>query len=188
LAKLGLCGCGSDVYDITSSDKIPIKQYKLVIFTCVEGSPETLRLIKQCRQSGVSVFFVWRHRGNARYAEKLSELIGIEPKAEQGGQPELLQKTVGASKTWYYDAPDPDAAILRKAIEESGVHMYADTGDVVYANRNFLCIHAATAGVKHITLPEPATATEFLGSRVFSGKEFDADMKQYETLIFRLQY
>lgn len=74
----------------------------------------------------------------------------------------------------------------------AGVHTYAAAGDVVYACRNWLCIHAAEAGEKQLHLPvryrvTPVLTDETAGTDTFETQHFTVTLKQYETRLFRLE-
>ena len=147
--QLGYCGCGYDLYNMSGADKIPIEQYKLIIFTCIDDNQKNRAFIQQCREKGINLLFT-----------------------NSGQCPE----------------PSPEPAVLRAEMEKAGVHLYCELGDVLYANRHFLCIHAVTEGTKHITLPRVAKISEFRTQLVWQTTEFEVEMQQYETLLFRLEY
>ncbi|MDR3144831.1 MAG: hypothetical protein LBU21_00985 [Treponema sp.] len=225
---LSVCGCGYDVYDICSGQNIPVEQYKLIIFACVEDSPKLRQLIERCRDRGVNLLFSYLPGyGRSQDVRTVSELVGIKleaaPNANEGpirfsngmllsgpsifkpglrinetcdeivgrfknGEAGFIRKHTGKSDTWYCVNPGLEAVALRIVQEASGVHHYAELGDVVYANRHFLCIHAAVSGKKRIVLPGKAEIAECFGQRTWCSNRFDVEMKQYETLLFRLEY
>jgi len=81
--------------------------------------------------------------------------------------------------------PNPDS--LRSRLLAAGVHCYCSTGDVVYHGSGFLCIHAAAAGKKTITLPEAAKITSIApAGEAFTAREFEVEMQAFETLLFRV--
>ncbi|MBR4887663.1 MAG: hypothetical protein IKU17_00800 [Clostridia bacterium] len=81
--------------------------------------------------------------------------------------------------------PNPDS--LRSRLLAAGVHCYCHSGDVVYHGNGFLCIHAAAAGKKTITLPEAAEITPIVpGGEPFTAREFEVEMQTFETLLFRV--
>ncbi|MBQ7548323.1 MAG: hypothetical protein IJT03_01315, partial [Clostridia bacterium] len=79
------------------------------------------------------------------------------------------------------------AAELRHFCRASGVHVYCETDDVVYVNRNYLAVHAAEGGVKTIRLPEAVCATALLGEALtVRGETLSFEMKAGETMLFEL--
>lgn len=78
--------------------------------------------------------------------------------------------------------------VLRGVAKTSGVHIYVDSDDIVYANTHFICIHAKSAGVKNISLPFFAVVIDVLeGYKILAtGKSFCIELEQYETRLFRV--
>jgi len=66
------------------------------------------------------------------------------------------------------------------------VHLWMDSGDIVYANADYIAVHAATAGAKTVRLPQPGKLIGMLpAGEQYQGTEFTTEMRQYETKIFR---
>ena len=86
----------------------------------------------------------------------------------------------------YSAAPDVPAVILRGLARKAGVHLYLDTGDVVWGNASMLAVHALTAGDKHVRLRAPAEVHDAVsGEMVAPGaEEFRVTMQAGETRIF----
>ena len=63
----------------------------------------------------------------------------------------------------------------------AGCHIYTDSDDVLYAGKNFICIHASTDGEKKIKLPNE--------KRYYSHDSSDAafNMECGETLTFEIR-
>lgn len=69
----------------------------------------------------------------------------------------------------------------------SGAHIYAHSGDTVYANARFIAIHAASGGVKRIWFPQKGTLQDAFTEAFLQGTEIFADfpMAFGETRLFR---
>lgn len=69
---------------------------------------------------------------------------------------------------------------LRKLLADAGAHVWLDTGDVVFAGRGYLAVHASSAGDKHIHLPCRCDAVE-----IFSAVPPRSGVESYtETMSF----
>ena len=80
-----------------------------------------------------------------------------------------------------------DADIMRKRLTDAGVHCYCDSDDVIYRGNGLLCIHSATAGEKTIKLPKTYEITPLnQTSTPFTSDKIEVEMKEFETLLFRL--
>ncbi|MBN1445700.1 MAG: hypothetical protein JW957_06300, partial [Candidatus Omnitrophica bacterium] len=86
--------------------------------------------------------------------------------------------------------PNIPPALLRNMAKEAGVHIYSDGDDVVYANRFIVSVTARYGGERTIKLPKPCMVVDAFTGEVVSEKtgSFNADLKQYETKIWRLEY
>lgn len=78
--------------------------------------------------------------------------------------------------------------VIKEAARFAGCHIYSETDDVFYANRNYITVHAAKSGVKTITLPETrnvydAYSGECCGKGVTS---FQVPMLKGQTRMFRV--
>lgn len=74
--------------------------------------------------------------------------------------------------------------------ERAGIHCWAASGDVLYANRHWVALHAATAGEKTIYLPGTFKIREVCAEEecpVTSASQIRMTMRQFETRIFRIE-
>ena len=71
----------------------------------------------------------------------------------------------------------------------AGCHIYSETDDVVYANRNYVTIHGAFSGTKTIRLPEKRDVVDaYEGTLIATDTDtFCVDMLRGETRMFRLK-
>lgn len=90
------------------------------------------------------------------------ELVGDDPEAEAlgwmlyRGQPALLRKPQPGWTSIWSGAPILPAAVLRQFARDAGVHIFADAGDYLTGDEHMLCLHAAFAGERSLTLATPA--------------------------------
>lgn len=78
---------------------------------------------------------------------------------------------------------------IRELCRGAGIHCWAQAGDVLYANENWVVLHAATAGEKTVYLPEKRKITPIFtdhGEPSLLGDRITLSMKQYETRLYRL--
>ena len=77
---------------------------------------------------------------------------------------------------------------LRRLLAGAGAHVWLDTGDVVFAGRGCLTVHASRPGPKRIRLPMACDVSELFGaSPLRQGvAEFSEDMDFGETRVFLL--
>lgn len=89
----------------------------------------------------------------------------------------------------YSSAPCVPAAILRNLARQLDVHIYVDTGDIVYANGSFLAIYSLTPGVKHIHLPERGDVHELFQDREVGEDldDFSWKMRRHTTSMFLIR-
>ena len=66
--------------------------------------------------------------------------------------------------------------------------MYLDSEDVVRANEDFVMIHAASGGQKHLRLPRSVDVFDaFSAERLATGvKDLRIPIRQYQTRLLRL--
>ena len=76
---------------------------------------------------------------------------------------------------------------LRAFFEKSGVHIYCETDDIIYVNKNYICIYAVTAGKKTIYLGKERNIRELLGG-AYQGTAATVtiELQKGETKLFRL--
>jgi len=90
--------------------------------------------------------------------------------------------------TGVYLKDHPTAEQLRQICREAGVHIYIDTGDVVYANKSFLCIHVNEGGNKKVRLPRKTDVYDLINSKELARrvKEFTFTAAPCSTSVFFL--
>ena len=78
---------------------------------------------------------------------------------------------------------------LRQLLSDAGAHVYLDTGDVVFAGRGYVVVHATTPGVKRIKLPGRCDVTEIFGAaKDYCGvTEVENDFKFGQTRVYSIK-
>ena len=89
----------------------------------------------------------------------------------------------------YSGAKHLDCDVIRSVAAFSGCHIYMDSGDVFYANKNYITVHASKGGEKVIRLPRAMKATEVYEGAVYSecSDEIRFKIKRGETKMFRIE-
>jgi len=124
-------------------------------------------------------------------------LVGEDDDAETLGWlqlpygPGLMRKWQGeGDRRWcsiWSAAPGVPATILQQFAADAGVHLYADTGDQVFANASLLALHARSDGPRTIRLPRPAKVVDaFTRVPVADAAEaFDVTLQRGDTAAWR---
>jgi len=71
----------------------------------------------------------------------------------------------------------------------AGAHVYSDSYDVCFANRNYLLLHTSQAGRKNLALPAGKTAEDlFTGESIpLAQQSFFVDLPAGTTKIYKLR-
>jgi hypothetical protein len=79
--------------------------------------------------------------------------------------------------------------MVKEFARYAGCHIYSETDDVVYANKNYVTVHAASSGVKTIHLPEKRDVVDVYDGTVAAtnADTFCVDLRRGETRMFRLK-
>ena len=81
-------------------------------------------------------------------------------------EPGYVLREYPAWASLYMAAPNPPPGVLREIARYAGVHLYSESEDVLYADRNYVALHTVRSGVKRVHLPHHADVWE-----VFSGRQ-----------------
>lgn len=89
----------------------------------------------------------------------------------------------------YVSAPMISKAILRNIAKFAGVHVYVESGDLVYANKHFLAVYPRIGGHKVVHLPEPRRITDLWNDELIAEKtdEFEAKMNANTAYMYLLE-
>jgi len=133
----------------------------------------------------------------ALFPEQAPELPAILPKPGESdvvllrladGQPGLvLRRKRDVLTAWSLPLLLPHALIRELALL-AGVHIYGMDGDAVYANHDYVALHAHSAGVKRIYLPGKGQLEDVWTGERLDGQETYADFEMAfgETRLFRV--
>jgi hypothetical protein len=91
-------------------------------------------------------------------AKVLGRLAGLD-------KPGLVVKKQPGWTSVYSSAPILPAALLRNIARSAGCQIYSEGNDVVYANRNILCVYAPGGGTRTIRLPRKSKVVDLLENR-----------------------
>ena len=77
---------------------------------------------------------------------------------------------------------------IRYFIKKSGVHIYTDESDVVYAGNGYVALHSKVGGKKAIRLPKAYTITPVFGADIQkqTAELLEFMLKENGTALFRL--
>jgi len=100
--------------------------------------------------------------------------------------PGMAVKEFSEWRSIYIGAPNVPSNVLRSIAEYAGVHIYSYSDDVLYANRNFICIHTVKPGEKRIFLPREADVYDEINGNLIAEKtrEFTDKLKAGETKLY----
>jgi len=128
---------------------------------------------------------------------KLSPLFHVDdPQARVLGQvvysqgncrPGFAVKEFPDWKSFYSAGPNLPAPVLRGIARFAGVHIYSDAGDVLYASRDLLGVHAVRGGRRTFRLPRPVEVVhELFEARVLARRtdSFEVALEPLSTALF----
>lgn len=96
-------------------------------------------------------------------------------------------KTCGDATSIFVGTPFVPPLLLRKIARNAGLHLYNDADDILYANRNFLCVHSKHAGERTLAFPKPVTVYDVFDEAV-AAHEQDALLIDYPQKLTKLYY
>ncbi|NLO35697.1 MAG: hypothetical protein GX112_05010 [Clostridiaceae bacterium] len=82
------------------------------------------------------------------------------------GYPALTVKELAQWNSIFCGSKIIDSDLLRSIARFAGCHIYIESGDILYANRNFLTIHASSAGLKKSVFRFPAVRTRSISVNI----------------------
>lgn len=108
--------------------------------------------------------------------------------ARSTGRPGLAVKDLGSRRSIYSAAPLLSWQLLQNIARWAGVHIYAEDGDMVWANNAFLALYAQSDGVRTIHLPSAVTVEDAYTGEMLAEKstELMLDMRRWETRLLLL--
>jgi hypothetical protein len=105
------------------------------------------------------------------------------------GSPAMAIRRFGSWTSVFSAVPIFQAELLRRLAQEAGVHLYVDTQDVVWADRDLVAVCVREGGERTIHLPRRADVADlYTGAEVARGAtDFRADFKPLATRVFVLK-
>ena len=102
--------------------------------------------------------------------------------------PALSVKKCDGYTSIYCGSKYLSADVLCEIARYAGCHIYEETGDVIYANRQYVTHHAASSGKKTITLPKRMLVSDAYTDESFGiTDKIELDVLRGETRMFRLE-
>lgn len=96
-----------------------------------------------------------------------------------------LRRTPGGPSL-FVGAPGLTSELLRLAAREARVHLFTETDCNVYANGQFLALHASQDGPVAVNIGKPTSVTDVLsGEPVAKGPRFAVPLKKGDTRVLR---
>ncbi len=118
--------------------------------------------------------------------DKDAEILG---RYALDGRPALAVKRTGGFTSIYCAPQILRSELLASFAEYSGCHLYTHTDDCVFANRNFVAIHARFTGRRTLYFLEECSPYEVYQRRWYGNnvRRIELDMRRGETLMFSLK-
>ena len=118
-------------------------------------------------------------------ADSAAESLGLN----EHGRCVFACKQMEGWTSIYHQSPALTAGFLRKLAKMSNVHIYSDSGDVLYAGGEYLVIHAASDGRRVISFPQSVCIFDAISETELckSCAEYELDVKFGVTYIFRCE-
>ena len=107
---------------------------------------------------------------------------------DNGSQALNIKKTDGFTSI-YCGTKYLSADVVKEIARFAGCHIYIDTEDVLYANRDYITLHASSSGHKIIRLREKASAYELYEEKYYSTDSdvIEIDALKGDTYMFELK-
>jgi Beta-galactosidase len=103
-----------------------------------------------------------------RVADRAAEVIALRASDEA---PAVAQKRLDGWTSVYSASYNLPPNLLRSLARAAGCHIYLDTGDPLYADNGFVCVHARKAGEKAVRLRGPCRITNAMTREVLVARE-----------------
>ena len=105
------------------------------------------------------------------------------------GVPAMAVKEEDGFVSIFYGAKCICSDILRAAARYAGCHIYSDSDDVLFANRNYLTFHSSSSGRKTVRFPATCSPFEVYEQKSYGENVTEITFDTYlgETKMFRLK-
>jgi hypothetical protein len=114
------------------------------------------------------------------------QVLGL---AESTGRPGLVVKEMGTWRSVYSAAPLLSWQVMRNLARWAGVHLFSESGDMVWGNDKFVCIYSQSEGIHAIRFPKATNITEAYENREL-GKgldHIDLPMQRWQTHLLLME-
>lgn len=107
----------------------------------------------------------------------------------QTGLPAVSVKKLDGFTSVYCGTKYISADFIREVARFAGCHIYEEDGNVLYANRNFITVHAAKSGEITVKLKEKGSAYELYENKYYAenANEFTFAAKSGDTKMFLIK-
>ncbi|MEN6644661.1 MAG: beta-galactosidase [Armatimonadia bacterium] len=112
--------------------------------------------------------------------------VQVLGKYAESDKPGLVWKDFGSYKVVYSGAPLLPPDLWRDLGRLAGANIYCETNDAVYADGNFIGLHARTPGLKRLNLPRRADVYDLVHRKVIARgvTSIELKMKGFDTALF----
>ncbi len=142
---------------------------------------------------GISGFTYGHNQTRSPFAAPTFSVTDAKAKTlavyEDGEKTAVALRDFGNWKSVFYGGIGIDAFFFNALAREADAWVAAPAGNAVYANQNFLTIHALSSGEKTVQLLEPSKVTDLVDGKVISPRtqSLKFPMQLGETRWFSLQ-
>ena len=88
----------------------------------------------------------------------------------------LITKKINGVQVYYSAAPYICASVIRGIAYRSGVHIYNNKDDVLYANKSFIALHTAEGGERHLTFPQKTSLYDVYRDKEIARDTYSVDV------------
>ena len=215
--QMGYTGTPFTQFTLNDFEKIDPAEYRMAVFTApTNWTDKQLKALEKWKKDGRVLAFLGPV--NTEKASGVGQIIKdmLEPLAAKPGQPAPMRVPVmryipAAQDIVLETAEDggatalirctadytvfvttglaPSADLLRNLVCAAGGQVCCFSGDVIHACGKYIAIHAASDGIKRVSLPFKARLKESFTGETLPGNEtfIDVSMKTGETLVMEIQ-
>lgn len=186
---LMLMGAPFECYSFDDIPKIPnIKRFKLWLLPGIfEITPEKQELldlyVRCCGQTVIYLYAPGISDGQSLDPSRVKQLTGFE-----FGSPGVnVTDLSGYRSVYVFSGDDLTVRVLKDIAIKSGVHIYSEYEQPVYANNILLAVHTRTGGVQKISLPRRSAEVKELFSGHIVAKDclkFNYGFQSPDTALF----
>ena len=107
---------------------------------------------------------------------------------ESANFPGLARKSMGRWKSVFCSAPRLLPDTLRRLARDAGCHVYLETGDALFVDNRYVCLHASKGGEKMVMLRRPCRVHAIFGNPSLraEGTRVQFAVDANETVLFEI--